>query len=78
LGSWLLVSGAASLTIPGMETKEEGAGYEGVVSDLVGEHGTWWEEKLWGSGGLSQICIVQGRNEQVCIVCNVFLCSSGY
>jgi hypothetical protein len=43
----LNVSGSLSLTVPGKETKEEEAAYEGVRADLFGEHWKWWQKKMF-------------------------------
>jgi hypothetical protein len=43
----LNISGTLSLTVPGKETKEEEAAYEGVRADLFGEQRDWWEKKLF-------------------------------
>jgi hypothetical protein len=43
----LNISGTLSLTVPGMETKEEEAAYEGVRADLFGESWDWWERKMF-------------------------------
>jgi hypothetical protein len=42
----ITVNGNDSLTVPGMETKEEEAAYEGVRAQLYGEHREWWKAKL--------------------------------
>jgi hypothetical protein len=40
------VSGADSLTVPGMEAKEEEMAYEAARADLYGKQGSWWEKKI--------------------------------